>query len=229
VFGAPAISSPPSLTFGSQTVGQSGPVLWLPVINSGQAPLSFTTAASVSGSNASEFAIPAGDDLCDGASLQLEQTCWIGVQFTPATRGVRSAVLSIGQSNEVFSPTVALSGTGVNANSGPTGPQGSTGATGPAGPAGKNGQIELVKCRAVTVHHKKQIQCTAKLVSGVVKFTTTGAVRASLDRGPVVYATGIAVRSRHGMRLLLTPRRRLRPGRYTLRLAGHQLTSVIIT
>src|SRR3954453_417947 len=38
-FGSPRIASPRSVAFGSQTTGQPGAVNWLPVVNTGQAPL----------------------------------------------------------------------------------------------------------------------------------------------------------------------------------------------
>jgi hypothetical protein len=139
VFGAPRIASPPGLAFGSQTTGQPGPVNWLPVVNSGQSPLTFSGPAQITGPSASDFAIPAGDDLCNGATLERDQLCWIGVQFTAAADGPRTASLSFG-ANNTYPPTsiVSLTGTGVAPNSGPVGPQGpgGEGATGPPGPAG---------------------------------------------------------------------------------------------
>jgi hypothetical protein len=69
--------------------------------------------------------------------------------------------------------------------------------------------------------HKKTVQkCTTKLTSSPVKFKTSGrtAFAASLARGKVVYAVGSAIRSRASTKLLLTPRRTLVRGRYTLTL-----------
>src|SRR3954447_11745426 len=127
-FGSPRIASPPSLAFGSQTTGQPGPVNWLPVVNTGQAPLTFTSPAQIAGPNATDFAIPAGDDLCNGATLKRDQLCWIGIQLTAAADGPRTATLSFG-ANNTYPPTatVSLTGTGVAPGSGPqraTRPQG---------------------------------------------------------------------------------------------------------
>ncbi len=78
--------------------------------------------------------------------------------------------------------------------------------------------------KTVTVErHTKFVteqQCTTKLVSGTVKFTSTGTpVTAVLSRAGIVYATGIAVHTH----LTLHPRRALRAGRYTLTLtSGHR-------
>jgi hypothetical protein len=97
-----------------------------------------------------------------------------------------------------------------------TGPAGPTGSQGPAGPAGKEGpqgKVELVTCTKVG---KKQ-KCTAKLVSGTVKFTA-GAARARLSRHGVLYAAGTARRLRGRMSLRLIAVRSLRSGRYMLTL-----------
>jgi hypothetical protein len=62
-------------------------------------------------------------------------------------------------------------------------------------------------------------------VTGPVTFTTTGSTtRATLSRAGVTYATGTAQTTRGGTRLLLTQRRTLRPGRYTLALTSHHGT-----
>lgn len=107
---------------------------------------------------------------------------------------------------------------GANGLAGPLGPQGPAGPAGPAGargPAGPAGKVELVKCKKVG----KKRKCTAKLVSGTVKFTAAGsAAQATLSRHGAVYAAGTA-RSEHGrMSLRLLALRRLRPGHYTLTL-----------
>ncbi|MGA2165180.1 MAG: hypothetical protein ABSH36_12015 [Solirubrobacteraceae bacterium] len=100
------------------------------------------------------------------------------------------------------------------AGGGAQGPAGPTGAQGPAGPAG---QVELVTCKTV----KGKQRCTTKLVSGTVKFTTTGsAAQATLSRHGVVYAAGTA-RVEHGRTSLrLLPLRKLQPGKYTLTVIG---------
>ncbi len=103
---------------------------------------------------------------------------------------------------------------------GAIGPQGFAGIQGPAGPpgpAGPAGKIELVTCRMV----KGKQRCTAKLVSGAVKFTATGqSARATLSRRGVVYATGMARTSHGRLSLRLLPTHSLRSGRYTLTLVS---------
>ncbi|MGO9763565.1 MAG: collagen-like protein [Solirubrobacteraceae bacterium] len=101
---------------------------------------------------------------------------------------------------------------------GPAGEKGNTGArgeTGPPGAQGPAGKIELVTCDTV----KGKQHCTTKLVSGTVKFTTSGSsTQATLSRHGVVYATGAARIARGRMSLRLVPLRGLRPGKYTLTL-----------
>ena len=105
----------------------------------------------------------------------------------------------------------------VPAGTGATGPQGPVGPAGARGPAGPSGKVELVACKKV----KGKQRCRTKLISGTVKFTTTGLVsRATLSRHGVVYATGTARTARGGMSLRLLPVRRLQPGKYTLTLIG---------
>ena len=57
---------------------------------------------------------------------------------------------------------------------GPTGARGAAGSTGTRGPRGPAGKIELVTCTISkkTAGHKPTKHCTARLVSGVVKFKT---------------------------------------------------------
>ncbi len=213
--------------FGDQTVGEASPAEPLTITNIGAQELSIS-AATLGGASPGEFAITA--DACAGQALAFGQSCVISVQFTPSATGVQSASITLAD-NEQTSATIALSGTGVAANSGPAGPAGLTGSTGPAGPAGPAGKtgptgktgpagrIELVTCRAVTItvtrdgkkHRISRRKCTTRLVSGRITFTTAQA-RAMLARSGVVYATGMADRTR----LVLHARRAIHPGRYTL-------------
>ncbi len=70
----------------------------------------------------------------------------------------------------------------------------------------------------------KAQKCTARLVSGAVKFTVTAAKeRATISRGRVVYATGTSLPIGGGRALLLlSGPRALDHGSYTLTIrAGH--------
>jgi hypothetical protein len=139
-FAAPALSAPTELRFGSQTTGQAGPESWLEVSNPGQLPFTFSGVAAIGGTNAADFAIPAGDDLCQFRTLSPGQVCWIGAAFTAGANGARTATLTLsGNYNGLTTPPVSLSGIGVAANSGPTGPTGAAGAAGAPGAAGAAG------------------------------------------------------------------------------------------
>jgi hypothetical protein len=215
--------------FGDQTVGQPSATSTLIVTNVGAQTLR-VAATALGGTNAGDFAIT--DDRCSGEQLGFDQSCPITTRFTPSISGPESATIAL-TDNEAAPTAIALSGTGVAANSGPTGTNGTdgtnginghNGAPGPPGPPGPAGQVELVTCKSVTTgkgKHKKTVQkCTTKLTSSPVKFTTSGrtALVASLARGKIVYAVGSAIRSHASTRLLLTARRSLVRGRYTLTL-----------
>jgi hypothetical protein len=126
-------------------------------------------------------------------------------------------------------PQGSAGAAGTNGTNGSNGAQGAQGAPGPQGPAG---QVELVVCKSGKIKKKTVQKCTTKLVSGPVKFTTTGvAMSAVLSRGSVVYATGPAKRVGNETTMRLTPRRDVGKGRYTLTLTrghSHQRASITI-
>ena len=152
---------------------------------------------------------------------------WIGCKPTSAT----TCAVERDKTTEVTAVFLKAGGEGAAGKEGQAGPQGKAGTAGPAGEkgapgptgaqgqAGAPGKVELVTCKKLAA--KKQ-KCTAKLVSGTVSFTATGAAsKATLSRDGVVYAAGTAARTRRGhMSLRLLPVRRLRPGHYTLTLIG---------
>lgn len=79
-------------------------------------------------------------------------------------------------------------------------------------------------CKTVTRHKKGRIRkCSTRLVSEVIKFQLGGHDVVTVTHKHIVFATGAAVPIGHGrLQLMLTPRRRLRRGRYTLTLRnGH--------
>ncbi len=106
--------------FGDETVGEPSPVAVLVVSNVGAQALSIA-AASLEGADSADFAITA--DSCAGRRLAFEQSCTIAVRFTPTTTGETKASIALSD-NEPSATAIALSGTGVAANSGPAGPAG---------------------------------------------------------------------------------------------------------
>jgi hypothetical protein len=240
VFGAPVTSSPTSLDFGAQTTGELGPVSWLELVNSGRDPLTFTGAAAIAGTDAGDFTIPSGDELCDGTTLDPGEGCWIGVQFTAAASGPRSAILNLGANNAIGPESVSLAGIGVEAKFGPSGATGTTGqqgpsgerglagehgavgptgvvgATGPKGTQGPAGKVELVTCKIVAHAKANARKCKTTLVSGPPSFSTQTSVRATLLRRHHVYAIGSVSRLNGREQLVLRAVGALDAGRYTL-------------
>ncbi|MGO9753908.1 MAG: choice-of-anchor D domain-containing protein [Solirubrobacteraceae bacterium] len=230
VYGAIATGSPQWLAFRSQIVSRPGSVLWIPAQNSGKAPLRFTGAASITGTNPGDFAIPGGDNLCEGQTLARGQSCWIGVRFTPKAAGVRSATVNLAASqvSSLTSLAIALIGTGVAANAA---------TANRTVPAASNGPVELMNCKTVSQTVVKNLHgkrtkvkvssevCTTKSVSAPVSFATSNAGRAQLSRSRVIYATGIEARSAKHPELAFSGTRTLPAGRYTLTVSwmtGHK-------
>ena len=210
--------------FGDQTVGDPSAEESLVVTNVGAQTLRIAGAAIGSGTDPGDFAITG--DVCAGKALAFGHSCTITVRFLPSAVGPESATITL-DDNEATPANAALSGAGVPANAGPagsTGATGETGGTGPRGPAGQPGEIRLVTCKTVTVVKRgkkvKRQTCTTKTITGTVSFTAARA-RATLKRGTVAYAVGIASTTR----LILRAVRVVRPGRYTLvltRTLGHR-------
>jgi hypothetical protein len=210
-----------SLAFVAQPQGTASAEELLTVTNNGSAPL-IVSGVLVGGANPADYLT---DDRCQ-QPVAAGATCQVGVRFDPQGAGPSAATLTL-LTNAVSAPApVSLSGTG---GALPQGAVGATGAGGPAGPPGPAGKVELVTCKPVTktvkrrghVHKTTHQQCTAKLVSGTVTFNATGAgvVHATLDRGRVVYASGVvAGGGAAGQTLILSPLRAMPAGRYTLTL-----------
>ena len=105
---APVVGlSATTLTFGSQAVGASSPAQTVTLSNTGSAGLSIAGLA-VTGTNAGDFA---QTNTC-GSSVAAGGNCTIGVTFTPAATGSRTASLSISDNASGSPQMVALSGTG---------------------------------------------------------------------------------------------------------------------
>ena len=113
--------------FGDQTVGEPSPVSVLVVTNVGAQALAIT-AATLQGTDPADFAITA--DTCVGRRLTSGQSCAITARFTPSAEGLREATIAL-TDNEPSATAIALTGTGVAANAGPTGPTGPAGARDP--------------------------------------------------------------------------------------------------
>lgn len=104
--GAVASVSPKTLNFGNEVVGQQGTGS-VTFFDLGQVKLTISSVV-VSGANASDFSATNG---C-GSSVSPGTQCVIGMVFTPAAAGARTATLTITASDAGSPHVVALTGVG---------------------------------------------------------------------------------------------------------------------
>jgi hypothetical protein len=108
---SPAITlSPAQLAF-TQTVGAASDPLRVVVGNSGTSAL-VLSSLSLSGSNASDYAITPASTCASGTSLAGGSNCFVELRFTPAAAGARAASLVIAHNANGGSSSVVLSGQG---------------------------------------------------------------------------------------------------------------------
>jgi Beta-propeller repeat len=100
-----------SIDFGTQPLGVTSSVQAATVTNAGTTAITVNTI-SLSGLNAADFQLTA--DTCTGQVLAAAGSCNIGVTFTPAATGSRSAAVSIADTAPDSPVSVALGGTGVD-------------------------------------------------------------------------------------------------------------------
>ncbi len=242
-----ATAAPGSLPFGTQAQTTVSAPQTVTITNTGQADTELdVTGVSFVGADPGDFFV--GSDNC-GAPIPPSGSCQVTVSFAPQAQGSRAARLLVSSNDPNGPAIVGLSGTGGQLPQGPTGPQGTpgtmgatgaTGATGasgssgatgsqgaagaggPQGQAGQNGapgKVELLMCKTVTRHHKKQVRCTGRLVSGTFALTGSGVVAATVHRGNAMYATGARLDLGGGRsELVLADVRPVSGGRYTLTL-----------
>jgi alpha-tubulin suppressor-like RCC1 family protein len=108
--GAFAGLSGSSLAFPAETVGAKSSAQSVTLTNNGPAPLA-VSGDVLTGSGAGAFAKTA--DTCQGATLNVGQTCSIALVFTPVGAGSAEASLAIASSAANTPPVVSLSGTGI--------------------------------------------------------------------------------------------------------------------
>jgi hypothetical protein len=189
-----------AVRFDPQQTGDSASTMTLYTANpqTGE-PSSDTPTISLSGS---------GGDLPSGPTGATGATGGTGATGATGGTGATGATGGTGSIGTAGSPGAA-------------GHTGATGATGPRGPAGAAGRVELVTCHTTTkvTHHAKHkvTVCSTKLISGTVKFHTAAMVsQVTIRRDGVVYARGRAQTVRKRTQLLVTMRRPLAPGKYTI-------------
>jgi len=109
--GSPDITlSPSAVAFGTVPVGGKGNQT-VTVKNDGTANLVLGTIA-LAGTDADQFMVVAGSNLCAGRTLAAGQSCTVLVRFKPKTAGVKSAKLKIASNDPDEAPAkVTVSGT----------------------------------------------------------------------------------------------------------------------
>jgi hypothetical protein len=224
--------NPSPLSFTSTPLGTSSQAQTVTLTN-GPEPM-LISALSFGGLAPHDFAT--AHDGCTGTDLAAGASCTFDVSFTPSAAGARNATVTVdGATLGNPYPTLTLSGLGSALPASPIPPTAmspgtttthpTTGGTTHSGGAPRPfDDAELVTCRAVTTRtghpsRKVKIQrCTARRISGSLKFTANG-TPATISRGKVVYGKGWATSRGTGRWQLLIHRLRpLRPGVYTLTL-----------
>ncbi len=106
--GSPGMSvSPTSIDFGTRQTGSPSPISTVTVTSTGTATLTISSA-TLGGTNPGDYTKTS--DGCTGASLAPGATCTVGLRFTPAAAGTRSATLTI--SGNAGTAVVSLTGRG---------------------------------------------------------------------------------------------------------------------
>ena len=198
-----ADESTTSMHFGTQAPGTAGASQTLTVKNNGSAPL-VVSGVLLGGPDPGDFLM---FDRCQ-QPVAVGSSCEIGVRFAPQVSGGRSATLTLLTNAANASPSVALTG-------------GTT-----VGRPGLAGKVELLTCKSTGDRALQRGRgaapvgeaCREKVIRGTVKFTVAGAsTRAKLVRGAKIFATGAEVATpQGGSELVLTERRRVKPGTYGL-------------
>ncbi len=89
--------APPSLAFDGQTAGTTSIVRVVVLTNAGSATMNITSAIRLNGPSKDEFRLQQIENACpsDTGQLAAKASCAIGVVFTPATVGAKSAEVII--------------------------------------------------------------------------------------------------------------------------------------
>jgi hypothetical protein len=108
------VGSPGLLAFANQGRGSASAAQLVTVTNTGNSNMTLTNVA-ITGANPGDFKVDNTTTTCiltSGASLFAGQTCRIGVIFTPAAAGARSATLTLLDNTINGADSVTLNGTG---------------------------------------------------------------------------------------------------------------------
>src|SRR5579864_8027806 len=107
-----AILSASSLTFASQFVASTSPAQGDTVSNTALLPLHFAAAPTLTGPNASDFAVSTGTTCATATPVAPASSCLVNVAFTPSATSARTATLVLTDDAASTNQMVTLTGTG---------------------------------------------------------------------------------------------------------------------
>jgi hypothetical protein len=113
---AVAFSPTGPVTFPDTVVNVTSAPTTVTITNGGTAALHITTV-TLAGTNAGDFAVPAGSNTCNGATVAVNATCTVNVTFTPTGTGARQANLQVADDAPGTPQTLSLTGNGLAAGS----------------------------------------------------------------------------------------------------------------
>ncbi len=212
--------------------------------NDGGDPLKIAAATFADSSPALSTDHP--EDFLIGSSscsspIAFDESCQLTVRFAPQGTGTRTATLQIAGNIGAGPTVITLTGTGgtlpqgaagaagtsgaqgVAGASGKSGSVGPAGAKGPAGPRGQRGPQGLPAvylCHPRQRHGKYEKACFVHVLTGA-----QSASRATLRRAGVVYASGTVNGPASTGSLLLSARRTVPAGSYTLVFSSKRRTT----
>ncbi|MGC2374173.1 MAG: choice-of-anchor D domain-containing protein [Solirubrobacteraceae bacterium] len=162
---------------------------------------------------------PQGETGATGATGQQGSQGETGATGLAGEKGQTGATGSQGLQGEVGA-TGSQGPAGEPGKPGATGPQGAQGSAGPKGERGPRGLTARYVCHPRQRHGKYKVACFVSVSSA-----SKSAVKATLERKGVAYASGAVNGSTTAAGLLLKASRRVPVGRYTLVLTSKHATS----
>lgn len=113
---SPAQEAPTSLTFSNQPLSTTSPSQTITITNTGTGNLNFRSNATLSGTNAADFAVSGASTCVNGANVAVGKNCSIILTFTPSAAGSRTATVSINTNAAGAPHTASLTGNGMLLN-----------------------------------------------------------------------------------------------------------------
>ena len=115
---APSVGFSPAgaVAFPDTVVNVTSAPITVTITNGGSAPLHITTV-TLAGTNPVDFAVPAGSNNCNGATVAVNATCTFNATFTPTGTGARQGDLQVADDAAGTPQILSLTGNGLAAGS----------------------------------------------------------------------------------------------------------------